>query len=418
MTIPLGHQSALMMNKGSEGVNTGSESESGRPRNPRPAKRVRQVDDLATVSSRALARTNSSEYLHNLQYSGLHQLPEELILQINDRLSHYPDAILALRLVSRDFYRIFELPFIVEPLFRNRFKAALRRDNISWYSRWERYKGLPNLPSATCSACGSRHSKSQFLPQELARNPEDRICIGAKETLSMGDGSTATLNEILDRGSPLEHLGTALQQVYVCKSFVTTKSRVHTPFLESTIVHMLNAQNLVVVRHFRLLPLPKQELSAEETRAQSRSALETFVCPFIQSHKLRFKDCLMNFQPPKSKVPRYLVHITKLYRSYNFTRFPNWCRCPADSDPSVVSLHRRQSEFDEGMHDVISSVFEVYRPPSESADPAWADVVIRRLVDEHNELNGKLHEQVDTVEYTAKGIGQWACLKPARSIHL
>ncbi|KAF2786827.1 hypothetical protein K505DRAFT_137780 [Melanomma pulvis-pyrius CBS 109.77] len=171
MTIPLGHQSALMMNKGSEGVNTGSESESGRPRNPRPAKRI------------------------------------------NDRLSHYPDAILALRLVSRDFYRIFELPFIVEPLFRNRFKAALRRDNISWYSRWERYKGLPNLPSATCSACGSRHSKSQFLPQELARNPEDRICIGAKETLSMGDGSTATLNEILDRGSPLEHLGTALQQV-------------------------------------------------------------------------------------------------------------------------------------------------------------------------------------------------------------
>lgn len=345
--------------------------------------------------------------MHNHQHSRLHQLPAELILQISDGLSEDPDAILAIRLVSRDFYPIFELPFIIGPNHRDSFKATLRRDNISWYSRWERFKGLPNLPSATCSACGYRHSKSQFVSQELAKNPEDRICVGAKETLSMGDGRKATLNEILDLGSPPKHLATGFQQVYICKSSVTTKSRVHIPFLESTIAHMLSTRNLGVVRHFRLLTLPKKELLLEETLAQSLSALESLICPFIRSHDLHFEDYFISFRPPQSRNPDSLTHITKRYRSYNYA----WvnCRCcnPEHSCHSLFSLHRQQSEFDEGMHDVILSVFKVYRPSSESADPAWADVVIRRLVEEQNELNRKLREQVDTVVYATKRIGEW-----------
>ena len=334
------------------------------------------------------------------------------MLNISDKFADNADAILAIRLVSRDFYPIFELPLIIGPEERDSFKAALRRDDASWYPRWERFKGLSNLPRATCSACGSRHSKSQFSSQELAKDPENRVCIGTQEFLRMYEGQKASLNEIRDLG-PDNFLKAGFQKAYVSKSSGTLDTHSSAPFLEAIIAHTFSARELKVTRHFRLLAIPKRVKLSKEDLTQPLLSIKSTLCSFLRVDELQVEVPSITPRSPQWKQPRSLDSLydpyKNLYDPYNYAWIICWCWDEGKEDrcDSLLSLHRRQSGFDEETDEVVLSVYKDYRPSSDNADPGWADGLVRRLVDEQKALNQTACKDVNTVVYKAKGRGEW-----------
>ena len=355
--------------------------------------------------------TNSPEHLHNLRNSHLHQLPAELILQISEELRDDPAAILTIRLVSRDFCLIFEPPFIIEPDHRDAFKAILRRDNVSWYSRWERHKGLQNLPHATCSSCKSRHSKSQFTPQELENGPENRICIPASQTLRLGHNTQLSFNAILAMGNPpsqpaWQSRAQTLQWVSICTS---TPKTAHTgEAVESTIAHMYTTRHLDVLRRIRLVHGPRDGPVTDNLFLIAFDSIRKYVCADIYEDKhVRLEDLRPGAKPPRKRPAPLDHHSPWQYAAREFY-WRKCCACPRKRRcGSWFFVHRQHSEADGGADEVFLHVFKSYQPAGHCADPEWARKYVRRMAGEQHQWNGWSNVEFSTVLYEGKVGGEW-----------
>jgi hypothetical protein len=334
------------------------------------------------------------EHRHNVEVSSLHQLPAELMLEIIDQLVESTASILCMRLVARDFYPLFEVPFIVLPDERDAFKAALRRDDLAWFSRWEKVKGLDALSEAVCSACRTRHPKAHFSLEELARDMQQRICIGAKETarlcareFSLNQISRSTLNTC-PRG--------ATAAVYISKSLTTVTARhILSPVLETVVAHVIfpRLRQMDVTFHFRVPAswgkknihdgsIPELKLGGKHL---VRVSLPTTSSQIIAS---------------KLKDP-----IHDLYRHHQ----SKWYACACNSPPKTKTYYsglQRDSET-QGEERAVLSVLKRYEAREEHGGPGWHGEVVQSLVHQQNELNAENEAGARSRLYKATEKGAW-----------
>lgn len=346
-------------------------------------------------SRKVLPATDSPAYQHNVN-TPFHQLPAELMLEIIDHVSMDDVSVLTMRLVCRDFYALFEPPFLLGPSERHRFKAALRRDDGAWLSRWEAFKGLVELSKATCSACSALHSKEQFSAEELAKDPNQRICQGALETVKMFRGEVATFNDIcsLDLHRMNKEKGFT---TYISKSSSLPVPEV-TPFLETVIFHAAFERQIHLTYHFRLLTIPRMEPLSVSAISGPFRAIKHLLCrslpvPWLLSANEAYTE--VKFK--RTSGP---------YSRYNFIMSPCCCMGSKSDCSSEYCLHRRKSERHDGMDEVILTVSKSHCD-WDDAHPAWADRFVGKWVRRQHELNSRMGEETHTWVYRAKEKGEW-----------
>ncbi|KAF2475118.1 uncharacterized protein BDR25DRAFT_300964 [Lindgomyces ingoldianus] len=350
-------------------------------------------------SSHGLPCIDSSEYKHNLAKSHLHQLPAELLLQIGKYLS--PDGIFAIRLVSRDLHTTFEPPLILGPLERDYFRALLRRDLLSWHSRWERFKGLVNLPKAVCSACKFTHPKSQFSLHQLSEQPGLRVCLGAENALKICQHRSFTLNEIrdawLDNRDQLHSNSVFISKRSRASSPDGTTADSYAPSLEAIIGQSRTAGKCGIVRYFRLLILQTSKGLTAEDLAAPLSAIKETLCPQLTAVEL-----------PELRTLRVMRSEGKygLCRSCRLDFVP----CHGNNCSSKYSILRQQYVESRELDEVILAVYKDHEAPIwDLANPAWFHDLASRLSREQKTLNGKLSgKEPGTVLFKTNGPTEWS----------
>ncbi|KAF2262956.1 hypothetical protein CC78DRAFT_534368 [Lojkania enalia] len=392
-----------------------SDDEDGRIRNQRPAKRARRVGDIAKDYPRAFPALDTPEYKHNLEHSRLHQLPAELLLHIRDVTYEYPDAIFAMRLVARDFYPIFEPPFIIGLEERNSFKAGLRRDAISWHSRWERYKGLPNLSIATCSACKSRHPKSKFPAKELEKAPEERVCIGAEKFIQLCEHHTFSLNDIRDAGENVVNEHPSLRRIFVVLSnendIAASDEAPSRPFLEATIGNRVSPSSMSIARHFHLLCIPKTHHVMAHDLLGPFQPIQELLGLEVGIRELYPKDTQLfapNQHIAQYNSPDYFFR-SKLSGIGIGSHVCNGRVATHKEDDQVIFflLRRRRSRAERQHDDITLTIYRDVVAEGGVGNPAWADKLISITADEQSEWNRKMREGVSTILYNAEGTAEW-----------
>ncbi|KAF2181018.1 hypothetical protein K469DRAFT_753075 [Zopfia rhizophila CBS 207.26] len=371
-------------------------------KHPRPPKRLRQVKNGVKNSSRALPETDSPEYIHNIEHGRLHQFPVELLLQVGEYLTL--DAIFAIRLSCRDFYQIYSPPFIIGPDERDAFKIALRRDALSWYCRWEHFKGLPNLIEATCSKCESRHSISQFSTVELAKAPEHRACIGAS-VLKLCHHQSFTFCEIRKAAyKSINDIHLATIQTYWISASIESIP-LSAPLLISTIGYGGLHGQCNVARTFRLLHLSKSEKLVGSHVANPLSAVLPFLCQHVNAQDLH---------PEAVKV----VERRPIHHSLGWSYYDDigschecaivWVPCGDIECGTKYTLFRRKLDDDAEMEEIMLTMWKRYEGNPGSADPAWAADLADRLASEQSKANRELiKSRVKTTLFKSRGLGDW-----------
>jgi hypothetical protein len=350
---------------------------------------------------------DTPEYKHNHEHSLFHQLPADLMPQMIDEISKHADALFALRLVCRDFHTLFQAPFIIGPDERESFKAGLRRDDAIWYPRYERLKGLDNLPKAICSACRVQHPKSQFSPEELAKDPECRICVGAQNSFRLATDCDITFNNIRDLGPDESKAG--FQKAFVSKCIIRKPDiYLRGPVMDTIIAHTFRHRELQTLRQIRLMSLSESSGIPFETLLQCLIAVGEYVCGLFDAISICVEGgqagIRSKYQPP---TPLW-KDCDSIYESFGKRWVP--CMCSDKRGGNCVhlySLWRRHSRIHPGFDDVILSFSRTYRPEIDAADPRWATDVVRELVEQQMKMNRGAGADGETTVFQASGRGDW-----------
>ncbi|KAF2686748.1 hypothetical protein K458DRAFT_429702 [Lentithecium fluviatile CBS 122367] len=379
------------------------EDDDGRPKNIRPTKKIRASKVGLTKSSEALPAVDSPEHRHNVDSSRLHQLPAELILNIADYIAESTMSILCMQLVARDFYPLFEVPFIVLPSDRDAFKAALRRDDFAWFSKWEQAKGLDILPHAVCSACNARHPKEYFVPEELGNDLHQRTCIGAKETIRLYKGQEATLNDIYGL-TPNACRLPGIAAVYVSKRMTQEASEcISEPIIDTVVAHVTWQRRLEVAINYRI---PNQRTKAplqNESLLVPTFASASHVCSQLQMDLRR-----------SGTTPFFNPRFSDLAISYSRYGY-RWYSCGCDDPTCYDSVYSVYFRLDPGPAaqdgaEVVLTVLKIYRADEDYAGPDWHKQIFQELIRQQMEWNAKCDGEARIRLYQAKEEGNWSWL--------
>jgi hypothetical protein len=337
----------------------------------------------------------------------MHQLPAELWLDIIDYISTDTTSVLCMQLVARDFFPLFEAPFFILPEERDAFKAALRRDDLTWYSKLEQLNGLDELAQAVCSACESRHRKSQFKPEELAKGPQQRRCIGAEETVVL-NGRTATFNEVFDC-TPEACQRNGIAAVYISKS--ATNQSVRKPTLETIVAHVTDHRRLEVTFHFRHSPSHGDEHAPAESLQESFLSTYDLICPQLQAKLMHCETITRDEKPIRQKAFRKLQkHTPGVYDRWGY----QWhnCVCRAKTcDHTICSEEFLgcKAQDEKAERTMVLTVWRTYRADMDSAAPDWARSIVMKLVHQQSNLNADGGMGAGIRLHAAKEKGKWSC---------
>ncbi|KAF2733882.1 hypothetical protein EJ04DRAFT_553080 [Polyplosphaeria fusca] len=383
----------------------------GRVRNPRPAKRRQwRVSRFAEKPRRALPYRDCAEYRHNITSSQLHSLPGELILDIGDILT--ADAVLAMRLVCRDFYFILRPPLIADYEARESFKAGLKRDAFSWYPRYTQLKGLQDL--VICAACRTLHAKSRFTSKSLSRAPEERTCIGAEQRLRLCNHRTLSLNDIREHANEGSDRFDCLAPA-ACRTFVSItdpgpgNSPVKKPFLEAIIAHVEWPGRIQIARHFQLFTL------AETGETETDYFYDERIGEFLDMLDPSGDMHLQRVYPWRDNADDY-DELWDLKSAGNFIGHELCARCPMVEnrdwpiDPTEMDanfLRLRVLDWKAGV-DVMSLVTLGQKCcPEDIGDAAWPEVLMGEWIEQQNNFNAAHGVRMPARAWQAQGMEPW-----------
>jgi hypothetical protein len=323
------------------------------------------------------------------------------MLGIIDHISTSTASVLCMQLVARDFYPLFKAPFIMFPEERDAFRAALRRDDMTWLSKLEQLKGLDALSQAVCSACETRHHKAQFTLEELAKDPHQRRCIGTEEVVVMNGGRKATLNDIYD--SVLDTCRReGFRAVYISKRDQDqTPQQARKPILETIIAHVTRQRQLDVTFHFRHSFRHKDTHIYDESGLELEFASADIVCPQLQAKLLRCETVTMNPEAFK----RSIGSATKVYDRWGYQWHSCICRVSTCHESFWYENFQDCEVGDE--KEMVLSTLRSYRADEDYVAPDWHRQIVLRLVHQQSELNAKGGILAGIHLYEAKEKGEW-----------
>lgn len=320
------------------------------------------------------------------------------MLDIIEYVSKDTTSVLCMQLVARSLYPLFESPLFILPEERGAFKAALRRDDLTWFAKLEQLKGLDALPKALCSACGICHHKTQFTPEELAKGPQQRRCVRAEEVVVLNGERKATLNELFDL-TPDKCLQLGIAAVYVSKSVAkVTPKQAKKPVLETIVAHVTSNRNLEVTFHFHH-SMPSDAIHTHNgSTLQSMFTDDNLVCPKLQASLLRCEAVTDDRKALKGLKRKFGIYPDQ------------WYVCICGSSTCNKALWSNYIHVDEaqGKKEMVLSLRRTFPAEENYMGPDWHKVIIDRLTEQQIELNANSGDSSGICLYEAKEKGEWS----------